>query len=87
MSSAVSIAKAKWNATNYVQVKVSVRPEIAAALKAAYAAAGVSMAGKLSQFMAEYGATAPDQKDSRKTVEADPLSTIVGLCFRRPVCR
>ena len=75
MSSGASSAKAKWNAANYAQVKVSVRPEIAAAFKAACAADGVSMAGKLSQFMAEYGATVPDQKGSRKTAGADPLST------------
>jgi len=30
-------AQARWNAANYVQIKVSVRPEIAIAFKVAYA--------------------------------------------------
>jgi len=40
------------NATNYTQIKVSVTPEIAAAFKAACKADKVSMAGVLSEFMA-----------------------------------
>ena len=58
MGEAANRAKARWNATNYAQVKVSVDPEIAAAFKAACAAGGVSMAGVLSQFMSEYGGAA-----------------------------
>ena len=58
MGEAANRAKARWNATNYAQVKVSVNPEIAAAFKTACATGGVSMAGVLSQFMSEYGAAA-----------------------------
>jgi hypothetical protein len=46
--------KRRWNAEHYTQVKISVAPELAAAFKAACATADVSMAGKLSGFMAEY---------------------------------
>ena len=62
MSDLATKAKARWNAANYVQLKVSVRPEIAAAFKAACAASGVSMAGELSRFMAEYSATPGTKK-------------------------
>jgi len=47
-------SKQRWNAKNYVQVKVSVKPELAAAFKAACTAAGASMASVLSGFMASY---------------------------------
>jgi len=60
MGESANRAKARWNATNYTQVKVSVNPGIAAAFKTACAAGGVSMAGVLSQFMLEYGAAAKD---------------------------
>ena len=59
----------------YVQVKVSVKPETAAAFKAACAASDVSMASVLSQFMESYsgavmekskGGYAPDLSDRRK---------------------
>jgi len=54
---------------------VSVRPEIATAFKAACAAAGASMAGELSRFMAEYGAKPPNQDIGRKKTEVNPVST------------
>ena len=44
-------AKSRWNAANYTQVKVSVKPEIAEAFKNRCLAGGVSMAGELSRFM------------------------------------
>jgi monoamine oxidase len=47
-------AKQRWNTDNYTQVKVSVKPETAAAFKAACAASNVSMSGVISQFMAKY---------------------------------
>ena len=53
---AATRAKARWNASNYVQIKVSVYPEIADAFKAACAVGGVSMASELTRFMAEYSA-------------------------------
>ena len=43
--------KQRWNHTHYTQVKVSLQPEIATAFKAKCAAAGVSMASELSNFM------------------------------------
>jgi len=57
MSSAATQAKKRWNAAHYTQVKVSVVPEVASAFKSACAAANVSMAGKLTQLMAEYSNT------------------------------
>ena len=54
MPKAATRAKARWNASNYAQIKVSVYPEIADAFKTACAAAGVSMASELARFMTEY---------------------------------
>jgi hypothetical protein len=47
-------AKMRWNDAHYVQVKVSVQPEIAAAFKAKCLADGVSMASVLSHYMAQH---------------------------------
>jgi dihydrodipicolinate synthase/N-acetylneuraminate lyase len=47
-------ARTKWNAENYVQVKVHINPELAVNFKKACVAADVSMASVISQFMAEY---------------------------------
>jgi hypothetical protein len=55
---AATQAKKRWNAARYTAVKVSVAPDVAAAFKKACEAAGVSMAGKLTQFMAEFSNTA-----------------------------
>ena len=54
MSNPSNISKQKWNAAHYSQVKVSVKPELAAAFKAACAANAASQASVLSGFMAEY---------------------------------
>lgn len=67
MPNAANRAKSKWNSTNYDQIKVSVRPEIATAFKAACAAAGLSIAGVLSKFMAEYGAATATIPTDKKT--------------------
>jgi len=75
LSSAATKAKAKWNSANYAQIKVQVRPEVAVSFKAACASAGISMAGELSRFMAEYGAAAPSQKTGNKIEEAYSVST------------
>ena len=47
-------AKQRWNTNNYTQVKVSVKPELAVAFKAACAAANTSMSAEISQFMNQY---------------------------------
>ena len=75
MSSAANRAKAKWNSSHYVQVKVSVCPEVADAFKAACAAAGASMAGVLSRYMAEYGAMPECKKASTTAATVDLVST------------
>jgi hypothetical protein len=49
-------SKQRWNASHYTQVKISINPTIADAFKSACADCGVSMAGVLSQFMADYAA-------------------------------
>ena len=64
-------AKAKWNAEHYRQMNISVKPAVAAAFKAACDAAGVSMAGVLTQHMAEYGAAVAN----RQHTASDPVST------------
>ena len=51
MGNSSNEAKQRWNHNHYTQVKVSVQPEIAEAFKAKCAAAGVSMASELSNFM------------------------------------
>jgi hypothetical protein len=58
MGNAATHSKQRWNSKHYTQLKVSVSPETASAFKAACASSGVSMAGKLSQYMAEYSKTA-----------------------------
>jgi len=72
MSNASNSAKSRWNASHYTQVKIAVSPDVADAFKAACAAAGVSMASVLSQFMAEYGAVPITKKPSTKTA---PMSS------------
>ena len=58
MNKTSSAAKDRWNSANYTQVKVSVKPDLAIAFKAACAASGISMAAAISQFMAKYSAAA-----------------------------
>ncbi|MDR1322766.1 MAG: hypothetical protein LBK56_15330 [Gracilibacteraceae bacterium] len=58
MSKTTAAAKEAWNAAHYTQVKISVKPEIAAAFKSACAAGGASMAGVLSRCMSEYAGIA-----------------------------
>jgi hypothetical protein len=61
-------SKQRFNEAHYVQLKVSVKPEVAAAFKEKCGENGVSMAGVLSQFMAAYsGATANDSLPPIKT--------------------
>jgi len=73
MGSAATKAKARWNASRYRQVKVSVAPEIAEAFKCACEMADVSMAGELSRFMSDYCAVASGKK--HKITDEDNLST------------
>jgi hypothetical protein len=58
LSKTTAAAKEDWNAAHYTQVKISVKPEIAAAFKSACAAGGASMAGVLSRCMSEYAGIA-----------------------------
>jgi hypothetical protein len=78
LSKASNKAKTKWNASHYAQIKVSVRPEVASAFKAACDAAGISMASALSAMMTEYAGVADTNQDiDRKTTSAvDPVSTM-----------
>lgn len=63
-------SKQRWNSENYVQIKVSIKPETANGFKTACATAGVSMAGVLSKFMADYSKT-----PIKKKPPTDPYST------------
>ena len=54
MGNSATQAKQRWNSKHYTQVKVSIDSEVASAFKVACALSGVSMAGKLSQFMSDY---------------------------------
>ena len=77
MGKTSNAAKQKWNASHYVQVKFSVKPETAAAFKAACASAGDTMASVLSAFMLRHAGKPNEQntapvnvktlKDRRKT--------------------
>jgi hypothetical protein len=69
MAKSATRAKTRWNAKNYTQVKVSIDPGVAASFKVACAKAGLSMAGVLSQFMAQYGGAA---KEGWRTPAEDP---------------
>ena len=53
---------------NYAQVKVCVRPQIAEAFKAKCAAEGVSMASRISGFMAETGGIGTIKKPAANSV-------------------
>jgi hypothetical protein len=59
------------SAAGHKQVKVSVETEIAEAFKEACLKCGVSMAGELSRFMAEYGGTA----EKRSPPPSDEVAT------------
>jgi hypothetical protein len=61
-SNAATQAKKRWNAEHYTVIKVSADPGVATAFKAACVASNVSMNGKLTQLMAEYGNAAKKQK-------------------------
>ena len=58
LTSSANKSKTKWNAEHYKQVKVAVDPAVAAAFKFACESVGVSMAGVLSSFMAQYSSLA-----------------------------
>jgi len=64
MTNPANASKQRWNSRNYVQVKVSVRPELALAFKDACLAADASMASVLSGFMASY---------SKQPVKTEPV--------------
>ena len=57
--------KDKWNSANYTQIKAAVRPEIAAAFKAACQANNVSMNSELSKFMEGSGAAVSASKSEK----------------------
>jgi len=69
MSSPANMAKTKWNAAHYKQLKFNISPKIAAEFKRACEKAGVSMACEISRFMAGYSAVAVERK--AKPAEAD----------------
>jgi hypothetical protein len=58
LSKTTAAVKDAWNAAHYTQVKISVKPEVAAAFKSTCAAGGASMAGVLSRCMSEYAGIA-----------------------------
>ena len=74
MPSAANSAKARWNAANYVQIKVHVYPDVADAFKAACINAGVSMASVLSRCMSDYSSVAANLKAEKKAA-GDTVST------------
>jgi len=61
MGKTSNAVKQKWNEKNYVQVKISVKPDLAASFKAACKTADKSMAFELSGFMQRY-ANQPQSK-------------------------
>ena len=59
-------AKQQWNTKNYVQIKISVAPNIAAAFKARCAASGVSITSELTRMM---GGKSTSSKIQKPTVD------------------
>ena len=53
MGKTSNASKQRWNKEHYIQVKVSVQPEIAEAFKMKCQADGVSMASEIAHFMRE----------------------------------
>ena len=72
MGNASNMAKTKWNAANYTQIKAYVNPDIASSFKAKCADSCVSMNMVLSQFMADFCGTQINKKPKKS---ADFLST------------
>jgi len=70
MTNSSNASKQRWNAVNYTQVKISVRPELAAAFKSACAESGASMASVLAGFMASY-----TQFHAKRDPPVDPYAT------------
>ena len=64
-------ARAQWNAKQYTQVKVFVRPNIAADFKAACAARGESMASVISRAMLGYCGGKPGSKPKARAAAPD----------------
>jgi hypothetical protein len=62
--------KEKWNSAHYTQVKIHADPTVATAFKENCVANGLSMAGEISKFMAEYGSSAITKRSAK-----DPLAT------------
>jgi len=67
-------ARTQWNAKQYTQVKVYVRPDVAARFKAACAARGVSLAAVISRAMIDYCGEKPVKK-LKASVPAPDYST------------
>ena len=55
-------AKQRFNSAHYTQVKISVKPETAAAFKDACAASAVSMASVLAGFMNQFSGISAEKK-------------------------
>ena len=70
MSNPSNASKQRWNAGNYTQVKINVRPVLASAFKSACAEAGASMASVLAGFMASYS-----QFPAKRYPLVDPYAT------------
>ena len=71
-------SKQRWNQNHYTQVKVSVPHEIAAAFKEKCAAAGISMASELSNFMRGYN----PKKTVQVTTRQQRRKAIVGVILQ-----
>jgi hypothetical protein len=65
----MSTTKDNWNRNHYTQIKVSVRPEVAAAFKLSCAVAGTSMASEIGSFMALRAGTGNTASDSLPSVQ------------------
>jgi len=72
-------ARTQWNAKQYTQVKVYVRPDVSANFKDTCAARGESMASVISRAMIEYSGNKSEKTQRAKTAAPD-YSTSVSLC-------
>lgn len=75
MGSTSNETKQRYNTEHYTQVKVSIKPEIAAKFKAECAAKGVSMASEISRFMSGQKSSSHNEAKVSKALHKQDFAT------------
>jgi len=78
-------SKKRWNAANYKQLNIAVRPELAEEFRLACGQAGIPMREVLTTFMAEYAKTpiAPKKKRERGYAERGSRRKAVAVMIKQ----